>query len=143
MTATQKREKEGEEGRERPGEEREGSAHYPKNWKERVNQVMSEQEERDRSEKRRDRSAGGREGDKQTPENETSAQRDIRTERDSGDERKQCVAQKGIGRTHSHRATILHVRNGKMRAHGGWAMGSSEEGGRRKRREKQAGQAVE
>ena len=50
-------------------------------------------------------------------------------------ERKQCVVQKGIGRTPSYRVTILHVRDGKMRAHGGWAMGS-EEGGRGKKGKK-------
>ena len=41
------------------------------------------------------------------------------TERDRGDERKQCVAQKGSGRNPSCRATILHVHDGQMRACGG------------------------
>jgi hypothetical protein len=61
-------------------------------------------------------------------------------------ERKQCVVQKGIGigRTPSCRVTTLHARDGKVRARGGWAMGSEEggRGGREKRREKQAGQTL-
>jgi hypothetical protein len=46
VTATQKREKEGEEGRGRR-EKGQHTTHHPKNWKGRVSQVMSEQEERE------------------------------------------------------------------------------------------------
>ena len=59
-------------------------------------------------------------------------------------ERKQCVAQKAIGRTTSHRTTVLHVHDGQLRVHSGWAIGSEERGrGRREKRgEKQARQTL-
>ena len=58
-----------------------------------------------------------------------------RTEETS--ERKQRVVQKGSGRTPSHRTATLHVHvhDGQLRVHGGWAMGS-EEGGRGREGEK-------
>ena len=65
-TATQKREKEGEEGRER-GEK---GQHTTQKLEGACEPSDVRTGGAQRSEKRRDRRAGGREGDKQTPENE-------------------------------------------------------------------------
>jgi hypothetical protein len=64
--------------------------------------------------------------------------------RQRGREEAICVVQKGIGRTTSHATTILHVQDGQLRAHGGWAMGSEEDGrgGRGDRGAQQAVQAL-
>ena len=133
MAATQKRRKRGR--RDGRGERRVSA--LPKKWKGCVHQAMSEQEEHEGV--KRGATGGQRAGGKQVWRASCTGelQANCETERGRGDERKQCVVQKGSGRTTSYNATTPHVRDGQMRTRGGWAMGSEEgERGRESRQDR-------